>query len=233
MKKKRKKNQVLASTSIRCTSGARHWILKPHSAPDVPYIKNNSSGDELRPCFLFFDNLLSSKVIDCDVIMRSFVRQLTDKLTVKWTTLQVKDVLYVEVPLNISKETFIALLDHAEEDLGVAQVIACIDERRTTRDSLIKAFKFMGFENIHPVELRSTYNVKQNSHFICLGYELDWNISEIQTLSGKANFGRTIYFTTQFVFCILFFQVFKIKFFFLIIVQCPITRLITNATKVK
>ena len=32
----------------------------------------------------------------------------------------------------------------------------------------------MGFENIHPVELRSTYNVKQNSHFICLGYELDW-----------------------------------------------------------
>ena len=52
--------------------------------------------------------------------------------------LQVKDVLYVEIPLNISKETFIALLDHAEEDLNVAQVIACIDERRTTRDSLIK-----------------------------------------------------------------------------------------------
>jgi len=105
--------------------------------------------------------------------MRSFVRQLTDKLTVKWTTLQVKDVLYVEIPLNISKETFIALLDHAEEDLNVAQVIACIDERRTTRDSLIKAFKFMGFENIYPDQLHSTYNVKQNSHFICLGYELD------------------------------------------------------------
>lgn len=173
MKKKRKKNSVLACTSIQYISGARHWTLKQHSAPDVPYIKNNSSGDELRPCFLFFDNLLSTKVNDCDVIMRSFVRQLTDKLTVKWTTLQVKDVLYVEIPLNISKETFIALLDHAEEDLDVTQVVACIDERRTTRDSLIRAFKFMGFENIHPDQLHSSYNVKQSSHFICLGYELD------------------------------------------------------------
>merc|ERR1712096_33801 len=190
-KKKRKKNSVLECTSIQYISGARHWTLKQHSAPDVPYIKNNSSGDELRPCFLFFDNLLSTKVNDCDVIMRSFVRQLTDKLTVKWTTLQVKDVLYVEIPLNISKETFIALLDHAEEDLDVTQVVACIDERRTTRDSLIRAFKFMGFENIHPDQLHSSYNVNKLLILFVLGTSLtEIPLRKIQTLSRFANFRR-------------------------------------------
>jgi len=93
---------------------------------------------------------------------------------VEYLQAQINGRLYVKVPLNASKESFIALLDHAEEHMDVTEVIACIELQQQNRNSIVKAFQFMGFELIQPAIAHSTYDVSSKAPFLCLGYDLDW-----------------------------------------------------------
>ncbi|KAH3860490.1 ornithine decarboxylase antizyme 1-like [Dreissena polymorpha] len=83
-----------------------------------------------------------------------FVVQVVENVMVKWETIYVNNVLYVEVPSSIlpegSKESLITLLEYAEEVLDCSHVILVFKKNRNDRASLIRTFMFLGFEVVCP-----------------------------------------------------------------------------------
>lgn len=79
---------------------------------------------------------------------------LADSLQVTWETLLVGRKLYVEIPNGIlpvgSKESFVTLLEYAEEALKCSHVIVCFKNGRSDRASLIRTFMFLGFAIVAP-----------------------------------------------------------------------------------
>lgn len=176
MKKKKKKSISVFSLNPEQTFPLPNPTLRLLSnlisAPDVP--KNFNCGGDLQSCCKFCEDLFGNCINEDDITLRIFVRQLAEKMVVSWNTAQIKDRLYIKVPLNASKESFIALLDYAEENLGVAEVIACIERQQQNCNSTVKAFQFMGFERIQPAIAGETYNVSSKAPFLCLGYDFEW-----------------------------------------------------------
>lgn len=177
MKKKKKKNILLFSLHPDNPT-FRLQLPKVISAPDVPNNFSSCGGGDLQSCSQFCDDLFGNCVNEDEVELRVFVRQLAEKMIVSWNTIQVKDQLYIKIPLNASKESFIALLDYAEENLQVCQVVACIERQQQNCNSTVKAFQFMGFELIqsgtHEVSTNiNRVNQPTKSRFLCLGYDLE------------------------------------------------------------
>jgi len=79
---------------------------------------------------------------------------LTECMHVRWETLLVDGKLFVEIPNGIlpdgSKESFITLLEYAEEELKCSHVIVCFRKERTDRMSLVRTFMFLGFSAVAP-----------------------------------------------------------------------------------
>lgn len=83
-----------------------------------------------------------------------FKVSLADALQVTWETLLIGRKLYVEIPNGIlpdgSKESFVTLLEYAEEVLACTHVIVCFKKARSDRASLIRTFMFLGFAVVAP-----------------------------------------------------------------------------------
>jgi len=79
---------------------------------------------------------------------------LGDTKEVAWETLWVGRKLYVETPCGIlpdgSKESFVTLLEYAEEVLKCSHVIVCFRKERSDRASLIRTFMYLGFAVVAP-----------------------------------------------------------------------------------
>ena len=79
---------------------------------------------------------------------------LAGAMEVSWETLLVGRKLYVEIPGGIlpdgSKESFVTLLEYAEEALKCSHVIVCFRKTRADRASLIRTFMFLGFAMVAP-----------------------------------------------------------------------------------
>jgi ornithine decarboxylase antizyme 1 len=71
-----------------------------------------------------------------------------------WETLLIGRTLFIEIPADIlpegSKESFVTLLEYAEEVLFCSQVIVCFKKNRVDRASLIRTFMFLGFMLVAP-----------------------------------------------------------------------------------
>jgi len=84
----------------------------------------------------------------------SFQVSLTESIQVTWETLLVDRKLYVEVPNGIlpdgSKESFVALLEYAEDQLKCTHVVVCFKKNRTDRAALVRTFMFLGFAMAAP-----------------------------------------------------------------------------------
>jgi len=84
----------------------------------------------------------------------SFQVSLTESIQVTWETLLVDRKLYVEVPNGIlpdgSKESFVTLLEYAEDSLKCTHVIVCFKKNRTDRAALVRTFMFLGFAMAAP-----------------------------------------------------------------------------------
>lgn len=79
---------------------------------------------------------------------------LADNIEVTWNTYVMDGRLYVEVPNGIlpegSKESFVSLLEYAEEELHCSHVLVCFKKDRTDRACLVRMFMFLGFVPVAP-----------------------------------------------------------------------------------
>jgi len=71
-----------------------------------------------------------------------------------WETLLIGKTLFIEIPADImpegSKESFVTLLEYAEEVLSCTHVIVCFKKNRGDRASLVRTFMFLGFIPVAP-----------------------------------------------------------------------------------
>lgn len=83
-----------------------------------------------------------------------FKIKLTDSIQVSWETLLINGKLFVEIPGGIlpegSKESFVTLLEYAEEKLKCSHVIVCFRKNRSDRAVLMRTFMFLGFAAVAP-----------------------------------------------------------------------------------
>jgi len=145
------------------------WVPGLGGAPDVPHavnvsdLKTEGNGvgvlkeppvkvrdEECQGTNLNVPTLASAQVAS----NLSFQVVLTDCMMVTWETLLLDGRLIVEIPNGIlpegSKESFVTLLEYAEEVLKCRHVIVCFKKERADRASLIRTFMFLGFVVVAP-----------------------------------------------------------------------------------
>jgi len=92
---------------------------------------------------------------------------------VHWDTLLIGKTLFVEIPSDIlpegSRESFVALLEHAEDVLGCSKVIVCFKKNRADQASLIRTFMFLGFALVAP----GTHQLAVSGDLMYLAYSID------------------------------------------------------------
>jgi hypothetical protein len=92
---------------------------------------------------------------------------------VKWDTLLIGKTLFIEIPSDIlpegSKESFVSVLENAEESLGCSKVIVCFKKNRADRESLIRTFMFLGFVLVAP----GTHQLAVSGDLMYLAYSID------------------------------------------------------------
>lgn len=73
-----------------------------------------------------------------------------------WETVlnNLNNILYVALPEKLSheasKQSFISLLEFAEEKLECAAVVLCMRKDRSDRAALVRTFLFLGFQPLNP-----------------------------------------------------------------------------------
>lgn len=71
-----------------------------------------------------------------------------------WEGVLKKTYLYIFMTANHmnegSREAFVSLLEHAEEELGCTHVIVCIDKKITQLKKMMRNFLFLGFQMLDP-----------------------------------------------------------------------------------
>lgn len=91
-----------------------------------------------------------------------------------WNGFCVDGNLYVEIPDgNLpagSRECFVALLEYAEDTLGIKAMFLCIPKARDDRAEILRTFMFIGFEIVH---LKFCSFLPPNDKFIFMAYSLE------------------------------------------------------------
>ncbi|CAK8692673.1 ornithine decarboxylase antizyme 1-like [Clavelina lepadiformis] len=156
MKKKRKKKATSLCSlppyqlihSVKATFASATSL---GSAPDAP--NGYESKINLQRCLLFAVQLFGEEGwhdVPNEICLKTFSRQLTQNMLIQWDTVHVNDRLYVHVPSYINRDSFVALLDYAEEELGLSTVIVCFNRGSQGFRELAKSFRFMGFDHVLP-----------------------------------------------------------------------------------
>jgi ornithine decarboxylase antizyme 1 len=107
---------------------------------------NNNKSNE----FVYFDEIAENP----NSLLVKFKCALSDEKEVEWKTLLVNGVLYVDIPSNVlpkgSRDSFVSLLEFAEEKLECHKVFVCFKRNRPDRTSLMRVFMFFGFTVVPP-----------------------------------------------------------------------------------
>nr|XP_039264540.1 ornithine decarboxylase antizyme-like [Styela clava] len=116
------------------------------SAPDVPNKENYTTAS-------FADELFGADKLDPDnFILKSFEIKVTENITVKWDTVIFNRQMFVLVPTTLSqsgsRDSFVALLEIAEEELDCEAVICCVQNISSEKSTQIRTFMYMGFQAI-------------------------------------------------------------------------------------
>lgn len=170
-KRKKKKKCRHYQTPINCLPRGivYNWVQGLGSAPDVPHTDNVLSARKTEGSGVGVtkEPPVSVKGLDLGADHGSnsggdkskhiynlcfTVRLIGQQVT--WETLLVGDALYIEIPSDIlpegSKESFVTLLEYAEEVLRCSHVIVCFKKNRADRAFLIRTFMFLGFALVPP-----------------------------------------------------------------------------------
>merc|ERR1712179_521871 len=133
--------------------------------------------DALNSCFLFAKKLFGFKE-DCrheGIILRPLINQLTGKV-IQWNTVQVGNWLFIQIPANASRDSFVNLLHYVEDNVDVKSVIACVERNSQNFNALVKTFRFIGFYHVRldrtiPRHLFTEYDAKSSAYHY-LSYRL-------------------------------------------------------------
>jgi len=97
-----------------------------------------------------------------------------EHMVLSWKAAKYFDRLYVNVPGGRlpagSRESFVSLLEHAEEILKVETMYLCMNKDRPDRANLLRIFMFLGFEIVH---CSSSPHVPRSDKFLFMGYSFD------------------------------------------------------------
>jgi len=103
----------------------------------------------------------------------AFVLELTATRDWRWEGVLWRGRLYLEVPSRLvqtgSKEGFVALLEHAEEELQCSHVILALSKERADRADVVRTFMFLGFSILPP----GHQMIPNNSHNLFLACSLE------------------------------------------------------------
>lgn len=164
-RKKKKKSCRLYQTQIKAVprSIVYDWVQGLSGAPDEPhavYVSAMTEGSGVGvstepPVYTRSSvNKLRALVKAQGASNLCFQVSLTDCIQVNWETVLLGGKIFVEVPSGIlpagSKESFVTLLEFAEEELQCSHVIVCFNKNRSDRASLIRTFMFFGFVALPP-----------------------------------------------------------------------------------
>lgn len=98
---------------------------------------------------------------------------LVGQQMVKWDTLLIGKTLFIEIPSGDlpegSKESFVSVLEYAEEMLGCSKVIVCFKKTRDDRETLIRTFMFLGFVLVAP----GMHQLAVSGDLMYLAYSID------------------------------------------------------------
>jgi ornithine decarboxylase antizyme 1 len=172
-------------TSINCPIPGSPYVSVPglSGVPDVPHAVNVSIEAEGNGVgFIKEPPVITNGVntLDVDALVRAqvasnlcFVITLTDCIQVTWDTLIINGKLFIEVPNGVmpegSKESFVTLLEYAEDKLKVSHVIVCFKKSRTDRAAMVRTFMFLGFVPVAP----GNPLAPTNADLLFLAYTID------------------------------------------------------------
>lgn len=134
------------------TEGSGVGVLTEPPVDAKRYVDQNDLGQKAQPAadFVNINDLAQTHV----AASLCFEITLTDCIRVTWETLLVDRKLFIEIPTGIlpegSKESFVTLLEYAEDELECSHVVVCFKKDRTDRASLVRTFMFLGFVAVAP-----------------------------------------------------------------------------------
>jgi len=183
-KRKRKKKKCRQyKTSIDCLIQSFLYVWAPglSGAPDVPHAVDVSLEAEGNGVGVSKEPPVNTNSIEnIDALVQAQVASnlcfeitLTDCIQVTWDTLIVNGKLFIEVPNGIlpegSKESFVTLLEYAEDKLKVSHVIVCFKKNRSDRAAMVRTFMFLGFVPVAP----GNPLVPTNADLMFMAYTID------------------------------------------------------------
>jgi len=164
----RKQSTTSSSSSGSSTSLASSEYINNNNSninSNANDAKSNNSSTE----FIDFDEIADNP----DSLLLSFRCPLSDEKEVEWKTLLVNGVLYVDVPTSIlpdgSRDSFVSLLEFAEDKLECEKVYVCFKRNRADRNALMRVFMFLGFAVVPP----DCKEVPQNDEIMSMVYNIE------------------------------------------------------------
>jgi ornithine decarboxylase antizyme 1 len=139
------------------------------SSSESSNIHNNNNNNNKPTEFIDFDEIADNP----DSLLLSFKCPLSDEKEVEWKTLLVNGVLYVDIPTSVlsegSRDSFVSLLEFAEEKLECEKVFVCFKRNRPDRTALMRVFMFLGFTVVPP----DNKQVPQNDDIMSMVYNIE------------------------------------------------------------
>lgn len=99
---------------------------------------------------------------------------LTENTVNRWEAVVQGGTIYLRMPGVLqagSKESFMLLLDFAEERLGCNNCIICVLKSRPDRATILRTFMFMGFQMLAPNSPMMPQEIT-NPEYIFLHYNM-------------------------------------------------------------
>ncbi|XP_045538393.1 LOW QUALITY PROTEIN: ornithine decarboxylase antizyme [Papilio machaon] len=99
---------------------------------------------------------------------------LTENTVTRWEAVVQGNTIYLRMPTVLqsgSKESFMLLLDFAEERLGCNNCIICVLKSRPDRATVLRTFMFMGFQLLPPTSPLMPQEIN-NPDYVFLHYNM-------------------------------------------------------------
>lgn len=154
----------LQSTSSSSSSSSSLSTSSESSNPLLNETLNSKKPTE----FIDFEDIADNP----ESLLVSFKCPLSEEKQVEWNTLLVNGILYVDIPTSVlpegSRDSFVSLLEFAEEKLECEKVFVCFKRNRADRAALMRVFMFLGFTVVPP----DNKQVPQNNDIMSMVYTI-------------------------------------------------------------